>query len=76
MELFPIFFLAARWGWDAVVHDNLEDDQVLFQYRDLNDRVYYYIAAFWGPNSERIDAVLSDKRSHPNFLTFCIITVS
>jgi hypothetical protein len=47
----------------------LEDDQVLFQYRDLNDRVYYYIAAlFWGPNSERIDAVLSDKRSHLNFL--------
>lgn len=39
------FFLAPWWGWDAVV---LEDDQVLFQYCDLNDRVYY-VAVFWGP---------------------------
>lgn len=26
------------------------------------------LPVFWGPNSERIDAVLSDKRSHPNIL--------
>ena len=49
-DLIFFFFLPPWWGWDAVV---LDDDQVLFQNRDLNDRVYY-IALFWvflGPNS-------------------------
>jgi hypothetical protein len=40
----------------------IEDDQVLFQYRDLNDRVYFILQYSGAPNSERIDAVLSDKR--------------
>lgn len=66
MKLFPNFFLPL--GGDGTPWFMIEDDQVLIQYRDLIDRVYYYIAVFWGPNSERIDAVLSDKRSHPNFL--------
>jgi hypothetical protein len=39
-----------------------EDDQVLFQYRDLNDQVYFILQYSGEPNSGRIDSVLSDKR--------------